>query len=182
MSGTLSSRQASARCSAMDVACASLSITHGPAIRNSGASPPSATFLTENVVISVISSNRLDCVRKAYARLTWIATEGGRKSSVGSFRCSHPRFHRTRVMVPAVFVARTDERSEKRMRRERLRFEFRMKLNADEPGMIVQFDDLDVNAVWSLTSYLKSCGDQSGLIVAIEFVAVPMALGNFKLT
>jgi hypothetical protein len=85
------------------------------------------------------------------------------------------------MAVPSMFVARVNESSEKRMRRERLRFEFRMKLNANEPGMIFQLDDFNVNAVWSLTSYFESGVDQSGFVVAIEFIAVAMALGNFEL-
>ena len=49
--------------------------------------------------------------------------------------------------LTAVFDAGANERREKRVRRERLGFEFRMELAADEPGMVGNFDDLDVDAV-----------------------------------
>ena len=49
ISGTLTAPAISPRRSAMDMACASLSITHGPAIRNSGALAPNAIFPTEKL-------------------------------------------------------------------------------------------------------------------------------------
>ena len=80
------------------------------------------------------------------------------------------------MAVAAMFVARVNESSEERMRRKRLGFEFGMKLNADEPGMIWQLDDLDVDAVRSLAGDAESCGNQRGLEIAIEFVAVAVPL------
>lgn len=83
--------------------------------------------------------------------------------------------------VAAMFVTRMNERRKERMRRERLGFEFGVKLNADEPGMIGQFYNFYVYAVRSLASDAESRCDQSGFEIAIELVAVTMAFGNLKL-
>jgi hypothetical protein len=48
---------------------------------------------------------------------------------------------------PALVDGRTDEGREKRMRFEWPRFQFGMELHADEPGMVLVFDDLRQNAV-----------------------------------
>jgi hypothetical protein len=49
ISGTLTALAISLRPSAINMACASLSITHGPAIRNSGAFAPNAIFPMEKL-------------------------------------------------------------------------------------------------------------------------------------
>ena len=46
----------------------------------------------------------------------------------------------------AMLVGGADERSEQRMRLQRLRFELRMELAAQEPGMIRDLADLDVTS------------------------------------
>ena len=81
---------------------------------------------------------------------------------------------------PTIFQAGANERGEKRMRRERLRFEFRMELAADEPGMIGHFDDFDVHAVGRAAGDAESGARQRLLVLAIEFVAMAVALGNFE--
>ena len=65
----------------------------------------------------------------------------------GGFGGDDSLFRRGAQAVMAIFQAGADERREQRMRRQRLRFEFRMKLAADEPRMIRRFDNFDVNAV-----------------------------------
>ena len=54
MYGTPSSDAAAANFSAIIVACASLSITHGPAMRNSGASAPKRILPIENFPFTAI--------------------------------------------------------------------------------------------------------------------------------
>ena len=85
------------------------------------------------------------------------------------------------IFVFFMLDCRADEGGEERMRFERLGLEFRMKLAAEEPWMIGSFDDLDVIFVWSAAGDTKSSASQDFLVVAIELVAMPMALADFKL-
>jgi len=50
----------------------------------------------------------------------------------------------------AVFMRGADESREERMRLERLRFEFRVELAAETPGMVGQLANFDVNAIGGL--------------------------------
>ena len=63
----------------------------------------------------------------------------------------------------------------------RLRFEFGMELAADKPRVVRRFDDFDVNAVGSASGDAESGARERFLVVAIELVAVAVALGNFEL-
>ncbi len=54
---------------------------------------------------------------------------------------------RQKLHQPALVYGGADERRKQRMRLERARFQLGMKLHADEPGMILVFDDLRQNAV-----------------------------------
>ena len=49
-----------------------------------------------------------------------------------------------------------DEGGEKRMRLERLGFEFGVELAAEEPGVVWGFDDFDVVFVWGAAGDLKA--------------------------
>src|SRR5207249_8832184 len=73
-----------------------------------------------------------------------------------------------------------DESGEERVRFERLGFEFRVKLAAEEPRMVRGFDDFDVIFVGRAASDAEPRGNQSLLVVAIKFVAVAMALADFE--
>ena len=64
------------------------------------------------------------------------------------------------------------------MRRQRFRFEFRMKLAAEEPGVLGRFDDLDVLAVGRAAADAESGIGERVFVFAIEFVPVPVSLGN----
>jgi len=75
---------------------------------------------------------------------------------------------------------RADERGEQRMRGERLRFEFGVKLAAEEPRMIGGLDDFNVNAVGRLARNFQTCLRESRFVIAIEFIAMAVALGNFR--
>ena len=65
------------------------------------------------------------------------------------------------------------------MRFERLGFEFRMELAAEEPRMVRSFDDLDVVFVGSAAGDAEAGGGQNFLVVAIEFVAMAVTLADF---
>ena len=107
---------------AISKACARLSSTHGPAINASGSALPKRTFAT--------------------------ATTGLGLTGIG-FMTGTMTIRRVRVNArndglyqPALLHRRLDEGGEQRMRRERPRFQLGMELHADEPGMVVVFDDL----------------------------------------
>src|SRR5215813_2796429 len=67
------------------------------------------------------------------------------------------------------------------MRFERARFEFGMELAAQEPRVIGRLHDFNVVFVGSAASDAKPRRDQDFLVVAIEFVAMPMPLADFEL-
>src|ERR1700685_4769978 len=67
------------------------------------------------------------------------------------------------------------------MRFERLRLERGMELAAEEPGMVGSFDDFDVIFVGSAARDAEARGDESFFVIAVELVAVAVALAVFKL-
>ncbi len=73
-----------------------------------------------------------------------------------------------------------EERREQRMRFQRLRFEFGMELAAEIPGMIRQFADFDVHAIGSLAGKPQAMRCQHAFKLAIEFVAMAMALADLR--
>src|SRR5580704_4109961 len=81
---------------------------------------------------------------------------------------------------PAILKAGAHERGKKRMRSERLRFEFRMKLAANEPGVIGHFDNLDIHVIGRPARDPEAGARERLLILAIKFVAMAMALGDFE--
>ena len=81
----------------------------------------------------------------------------------------------------AIFEAGADKRGKQWMRRERLGFEFGMELAANEPRMVGHFDDFDVDAVGGAAGDAETGARQSFFVLAIEFVAMAVALGNFEL-
>src|SRR5579863_2568820 len=91
-----------------------------------------------------------------------------------------PNFRRLPGALAAARQTGANERGEKRVRRERLRFELRMELAADEPGMVGNFDDLDVNAVGRAPRDAEARARQRLIVFAVEFVAVPVPLGNLE--
>src|SRR5229473_3821855 len=78
-----------------------------------------------------------------------------------------------------VFASRGYEAGEQRMRDQRFGFEFGMKLAAEKPGVIRQFDDLYEIAVRRIAADFHSVGGERLLVFPVELVAVPVPLGNF---
>src|SRR5271155_6070330 len=66
------------------------------------------------------------------------------------------------------------------MRLQRLRFELGMELATDEMRMVWQFDHLDVSTVGSRTGDSQPRRHHGLLVFAIEFVAMAVALADFK--
>ena len=63
---------------------------------------------------------------------------------------------------------------------KRLRFELRMKLAAEIPGMIRHFADFDIHAIRSLAGQTEAMPCKRLFKLAIEFVAVAMALADLR--
>src|SRR5258708_27925193 len=67
------------------------------------------------------------------------------------------------------------------MRFERLGLEFGVKLAAEKPRMVRRLNDLDVILVGSSAGDAQSRSGQNLFVVAVEFVAMAMALADFQL-
>src|SRR4051812_29134455 len=78
-------------------------------------------------------------------------------------------------------VGGADEGLEERMRLHRLRLEFGVELAAEEPRVTRDLADLDVGAVGRLTGETEAGGLELVLVLAVELVAMAMALVNFGL-
>src|SRR4029077_13399621 len=82
------------------------------------------------------------------------------------------RFGRLAQALPTVLEACVNERRKQRMRNQRLRFELGMKLAADEPGVVRDFHDFDVDAVRSAAGDAESSARERVFIFAIKLVTV----------
>ena len=80
----------------------------------------------------------------------------------------------------AMLHARAHKRGEQRMRRQRLGLKFRMELAAQKPRMLRRLDNFHVFSVGRPAGDAESRGQQSFFVLAIEFVAVPVALADFR--
>ena len=67
-----------------------------------------------------------------------------------------------------------DKRLKERMRLRRLRFEFRVILNRDEPRMLVQFDDFDEFAVGTGAGNYETAVDKAVAIFVVELIPMSM--------
>src|SRR5215472_1740177 len=81
-----------------------------------------------------------------------------------------------------VFQCRADERCKQRMRLQRLGLEFRMELAAEEPRMLGRLDNFHIIFVWRPSRNFQSRRHQRFLEVAVEFIAMAVALADFELT
>ena len=77
-----------------------------------------------------------------------------------------------------VLVACADEIAEEGMRLERLGLELGMKLARQEKGVGGDLHDLDVGGVGCGSRKAEAGAGEDGLVLAVEFVAVSMALGD----
>src|SRR5882724_10374871 len=68
------------------------------------------------------------------------------------------------------------------MRLQRLGFELRMELAADEMWMVRQFNHLDIRSVRRGTGNSQSCRGQLLFVFAVELVTMPMSLADLSLT
>ena len=79
-----------------------------------------------------------------------------------------------------MFEGGADECGEERMRFEGLGFEFGVELAAEKPWMLGRLDDLDVIFVGRAAGDEQAGVRESFLVVAVEFVAVAVALADFS--
>lgn len=80
------------------------------------------------------------------------------------------------LALVAILDASANERGEQRVRCERLGFKLRMELAAEEPGMVGSLDDLHVHTIGRASGDAEAGARQRIFILAIEFVAMAMAL------
>src|SRR5215471_3169578 len=90
-------------------------------------------------------------------------------------RCLYLRWLR-RLHQPRLIDRSADERGEQRMRLEWPRFELRVELHADEPGMIWPFDNLRQQTVRRETGEAQAGGLQPVAVARVHLVAVTVAL------
>src|SRR5579872_5485466 len=208
--------------SAILMACSSLSITHGPAMRNNSP-PPISTLPTLNAVVScqfpVVGSKSSTLFHPEDTEYTEESISAfqfqkqisfhlaikivvGQESSIFNQLCAlcvlcgqqlsssdllwpQEQLHlRTLLLLPllqSVLVGRSHERLEQGMRLQGLGLELRMELAAQEiwvPGYLYH---LHVGAVRGRTRDAQPGGGQRPFILAVELVAVAVALADFEL-
>src|SRR5260370_5471395 len=79
-----------------------------------------------------------------------------------------------------MFQRRADEGGKEWMRFERFGFKFRVELAAKKPRMIRGVDDFNVIFIRSAPGDAQARGDQRFLVIAVEFVAVAVALADLE--
>src|SRR5215471_14733755 len=143
MNATPARRVMSRSASAVSTACASLSMTHGPAMSVSAPSP-----------MRTLPAVTIAGVWGETTRLPY----HGRRGRV--------------TLGELVRVARVDEAGKQRVRYERLRLELRVELHGDVPRMRRQLDHLDELAVERASDDLQAAFGQRLLEKTIELVAM----------
>src|SRR5580704_2757151 len=83
--------------------------------------------------------------------------------------------------LQAMLVSRPYKSLEQRMRLQRFRLELRMELAPDKMRMVRKFDDLHISSIRRRPRYSQPACRQSFLILAIEFVTMPVPLADLKL-
>ena len=100
----------------------------------------------------------------------------GLKKRLYLLRAMH--FFKVFLMREASIQGRAHESGKQRMCPGGLRFELGMVLYADEPGMVEYFHDFHKRAVGTGARHLHAMGGKLLPVLVIEFIAVPMPLGN----
>src|SRR5215469_3150966 len=163
MYGTLRSEVIRWIASAIVRACDSLSITHGPAIRNSRPSPTrtgpiSNVWLTNEILVDT-------------------ATAKPDRKALGHYFRSELR---RRPALQPVLVARRHKLPEQRMRLQRLRLELRMELAPQEIWMPGNLHDLDIRRIRRRPADREPASRQQRLVLAVELIPVPVPLADLR--
>src|SRR5271157_1600199 len=148
--------------SAMRMACSSLSITHGPAMRNRSPEPmwTSATWkevFSDRSIKQIPPRNHggTEAQRKAIFVLLCVSVSPWwiliLPLALSNFLRPMEHFHLGRLFLRAPFqsvlIRCAHERAEQRVRLQRLRFEFRMKLARNEIRMVGQLDHFHIRSI-----------------------------------
>src|SRR5579863_4459375 len=121
--------------------------------------------------------NRQACWRACKLAYRWKNAEGLIR---GGFSCGDALLGNNTEALVTVFQAGSDESREERVRRQRLRFEFRVKLAAHEPRMVRRLHNFHVHSVRRASGDAESGSRERFLILAVKFVTMPVPLGNFS--
>src|SRR5208283_206531 len=147
MNGRFSARVTPLITSAINKVCFSLSMTHGPAIRNRLPDPMRTPSTWKEILIS--SGRPAHDGRFSFVYLRVLSGERFlpaahvlRPVEQLHFGC---RFLRSPLQP--VLVSRSHESLEQRMRLQRLGFELGMKLAPDEMRMVRKLHDLDIRSI-----------------------------------
>src|SRR5215472_8789462 len=150
MKGNSSDRVTPLMISAMRIACSSLSITHGPAIRKRSPAPMRISPTWKEVVIprdlGHCKNTRRFIPSCNFVSLVVILSA---RDPLRSMEHLHLDGFPLRLSLLPMLVGRPDKRPEQRMRFERLRLEFGMELAPDKVRMIGQLHHLDISPVRS---------------------------------
>src|SRR5262245_55337781 len=156
MKGTPRRRAIAARRPARSVACASLSMTQGPAMSTSGCPPPMA----RPPIVTGFTDLIIRARDAAIGDRSRLALDRDARGS----RCG------VRVVSRLVAVRCLDEAREERVRPRRLRLELRVELHRQEPGVARQLGDLDEAAVGRASGDPEAVLDERPLVEAVELV------------
>src|SRR5438128_74732 len=118
-------------------ACVSLSITHGPAMKTSGAPPP----IRSPGTISTAPLIGIGPEQDPSLALAGAPVLGALVDRARDLRDRRVLDGLLAEPAQAVLVGGADEVPEERMGIERARLELRMKLAGEEPGMVLDLDD-----------------------------------------
>src|SRR5262245_48814803 len=143
MNGTRDRQAISASCPARSVALASLSITHGPAMRTNGLPPP----IEMSPSVSAGTGDIIGGGMPETGQDGW----KGPLPPIQPVLCAQRDARRVRRLGVAgrlVLMRRADERGKQRMRPRRLRLELGMELHRQVPRMARQLGDLHELSVW----------------------------------
>src|SRR5258708_5005231 len=157
--------------SAIRIACSSLSITHGPAMRKRLPEPMRTSPIWKSVLnswLSVFEDN-------------WSLSGLPSRYFLWPVKHLHRRSLSLGPPLRTMLVRCRNERTEQRMRLQRLRLELGMELAADEMRMIRQFHHLYVSTVRRRPRNSQSRRHHRLLVFAVEFVAMAVALADFQL-
>ena len=80
----------------------------------------------------------------------------------------------------AMLVRGSDKVAEQRVRLQRLRFELRMKLAAQEERVTRNLNDLDIRRVRCGAGQAQACTGEDGLVLPVELIPVTMAFRDLR--
>src|SRR5581483_11342193 len=177
MNGTRSARATPATHSAILSACSSLSMTHGPAIRNSSPQPifTLPTWKEFNTGFTFhVSRFRGVSGATCNVKPRNVKPLGPRRPQ----KLLHLRRMLRLLARTSVLMGRLDKRREQRMRLQRLRLELGMELAAQEVRMVRDLHNLHVRPIRRRPRDLQPRGGQRLFVLAVELVTVPMTFAD----